>query len=35
MILLTASSSHFILDVSMREVSCVGYTLYAWDYRSL
>ena len=33
-ILVSASSSCFALPVPMREVSCVRYTLCAWDPRS-
>ena len=35
MILVSASSSYVTLAVSMREVSCVGCTLRAWDPHSL
>ena len=35
MILVSASFSYFTLAVSMREVSCLGYTPRAWDLRSL
>ena len=35
MILVSAFSSHFTLAVPMSEVSCVEYTLRAWDPRSL
>ena len=34
-ILVSASSFSFTLAVPMREVYCVGYTLRAWDPRSL
>ena len=33
-ILVSVSSSCFILNVPMREVYCVGYTPHAWDLRS-
>ena len=34
-ILVSAPTSSFTLDVSMREVYCVGYTARAWDPHSL
>ena len=34
-ILVSAPTSCFTFAVPMREVSCVGYTLRAWDLRSL
>ena len=35
MIPVSPSSSYFTLAVSIRKVSCVGYTPRAWDPRSL